>query len=275
MDRRSVEVEAAAMAGRRDADRDRGLARRGLGVATRIPGRRRTRAVIAVALFAVLVALAGCGAEETNGSDAATTPAAPSSAIGTLTAEALLPAAQMPEWNGAMGWTEHVLPSGVTALTVCALPTAQSLGATQVLARDFEAAGIDDSEITPDPDWPASYATSVVAVFPDAAMATAAVTAWEDALRDCAPGSGVDGDVQSFQIGGLPTGSTWTAAASDAGEYCMECMRFEFVGFAAKDTAVALVGFSLSGQDANYEGDPLADSMEAALARLPAGGSRQ
>lgn len=109
-----------------------------------------------------------------------------------------------------------------------------------------------------------------MAVFPDAATATAAVTAWEDALRVCAPGPGMDGDVQSFQVGDLPTGSTWTAAASDAGEYCMECMRFEFVGCAAKAETVALVGFSLPGQDANYEGDPLADSMVAALARLPA-----
>lgn len=263
------------MAGTRDADRGRGLARRGLGEATRAPGRRWTRVVVAVAVVAVLGALAGCGAEETTGSDATTAPAATPSAVRSLTAEALLPAAQMPEWNGAMGWTEQVLPSGVTALAVCVLPTAQSLGATQVLARDFEAAGIDDPGITPDPDWPASYATSVVALFPDAAMATAAVTAWEAALRDCAPGPGVDGEVQSFQIGDLPTGSTWTTAASDAGEYCMECMRFEFVGFAAKGAAVALVGFSLSGQDANYEGDPLADSMEAALARLPAAGSRQ
>ena len=167
-----------------------------------------------------------------------------------------------------MGWVEQQLPPGVSALELCVLPTAESLGALQVLTRDFEAAGVEDPGTTPDPGWPPSYAVNEVAQFPDKAAAAAAVGAWEDATRGCTPGPSF-ADVQSFRISDLPTGSTWTAAASDLSSACPECMRFEFLGFASKGAATTMVGFSLTGQDANYEGDPLADSVDAALARLP------
>ena len=58
-------------------------------------------------------------------------------------------------------------------------------------------------------------------------------------------------------------------AARDTNNVCPECLRFEFLGFTAKDSAVTTVGFSLTGQDANYETDPLTESLNAALTRLP------
>lgn len=231
----------------------------------------RTRSAVTAGSVAVLVGLIGCATESTttpaSSAAAASAPVATVPAAVTLSSDALLTAAQMPAWNGAMGWAEQQLPPGVSALTVCVLPSAESLGSVQVLTRDFEAAGVEDPEITPDPEWPAAYAVNEVAQFPDETTAAAAVSAWQDAAQDCAPGPSST-NVQSFQLSDLPTGSTWTAA-SDQPSLCPECLRFEFFGFASKGAATTMVGFSLSGQDANYEGDPLAESMDAALARLP------
>lgn len=219
-------------------------------------------------MVALMVALVGCATNSTTGSDQ-TSALVTSPAAASVSPDALLPAAQMPEWNGAMGWIEQDLPPGVSALTVCVLPTAQSLGAVEVVRRDFVAAGVEDPEITPDPAWPASYGTNQVALFPDGATASAAVLAWEEAVRDCAPGPVITSEPDTFQISDLPTGSTWGVAARDTNNVCPECLRFEFLGFAAKDSAVTTVGFSLTGQDANYETDPVTESLNAALTRLP------
>ncbi len=228
----------------------------------------RIKWAAAAGTIAVLVCLVGCATNSTTSTNQSTTPATPP-ASASLSPDVLLTAAQMPEWNGAMGWIEQDLPPGVSALSVCVLPTAESLGAVDVLTRDFEAAGVDDPEITPAPAWPASYATNQVALFPDGATASAAVAAWEQATRDCAPGPSITSDTQNFQISDLPTGSSWGVAARDTYDACPECLRFEFLGFTAKGSAVTTVGISLTGQDANYEGDPVAESLEAALARLP------
>lgn len=231
----------------------------------------RTRSAVVVGSVALLVALVGCATDSTtapaSSGSAPSTPATTASALVPLSPDALLTAGQVPAWNGAMGWAEQQLPPGVSALTVCVLPSAESLGALQVLTRDFEAAGVEDPGTTPNPDEPASYAVNEVAQFPDETTAVAAVEAWEDATRDCAPGLSST-NLQSFRISDLPTGSTWTAAVSQPAE-CPECMRFDFLGFASKGAATTMVGFSLTGQDANYEDDPLAASMDAALARLP------
>ncbi len=230
----------------------------------------RTRAAVVVGSVALLVALVGCATDSTTApaSSASSPPATTASALVPLSSDALLTAGEVPAWNGAMGWVEQQLPPGVSALTVCVLPSAESLGALQVLTRDFEAAGVEDPGTTPNPEDPTSYAVNEVAQFPDEAAAVAAVGAWEDATRDCAPGLS-SANLQSFRISDLPTGSTWTAAASELRAECPECMRFDFLGFASKGAATTMVGFSLTGQDANYEDDPLAESMDAALARLP------
>jgi len=161
----------------------------------------------AAGMFALMVAVGGCATDSTTGSGQTTAPAT-LAASASISPDALLLAGQMPEWNGAMGWIEQDLPTGVSALTVCVLPTAQSLGAVEVLRRDFVAAGVEDPDITPNPGWPASYATNQVAMFPDGATASAAVPAWEDAVRDCAPTPSITSGTQSFQISDLPTGST-------------------------------------------------------------------
>ncbi len=224
---------------------------------------------LCVALSAMLV---GCGTDSStapaSSASAASTPGTTASTLVPLSRDALLTARQVPAWNGAMGWVEQQLPSGVSALTVCRLPSPESLGALQVLTRDFEAAGVEDPGTTPDPGAPASYAVNEVARFPDEDAAAAAVGAWEDATRDCASGLS-SRDLKSIRISDLPTGSTWTASGSELSAECPECMRFDFLGFASKGAATTLVGFSLTGQDANYQGDPLAESMDAALARLP------
>lgn len=93
------------------------------------------------------------------------------------------------------------------------------------------------------------------------ADAAAAVVVWEADLRTC----------NSARIGDLQTGSTWTAAQRDP-SVCPECQRFDFVGVAAQGALTTLVGFSLSGQDANDEGDPLAEAMSASLERCAAVG---
>jgi hypothetical protein len=224
--------------------------------------------VTAAGVVALLVALVGCGTDSTTDTDQTITPATPPASV-SLSPDVLLTAAQMPRWNGAMGWIEQDLPPGVSALSVCVLPTAESLGAVDVLTRDFEAAGVEDPQITPDPTWPPSYGTNQVALFPDDATASAAVEAWEGATRDCAPGSAITSDPYSFQIGDRSAGSTWGVAARDTNDVCPECLRFEFLGFIAEGSAVTTVGFSLTGQDANYEEDPVAESLETALARLP------
>lgn len=256
------------------------MMRMGSGTPTRHWPRVRRSTVLA-GMVAVLVAVVGCGADPTTDptTDPAATPSASAPSLtptmptpsATQSPDVLLPTAQMPEWNGAMGWVERDLPPGVGALGVCVVPTAESLGAVDVLTRDFLAAGVPDPDTTPDPTWPASHGTSRVALFPDAVTATAALRAWEDAVRECAPGPSITSDPDSVRITDLPTGSTWTVAARDTDDagVCPECLRFEFLGFTAKGAAVATVGFSLTGQDANYEGDPLAESLDAALERLP------
>lgn len=229
------------------------------------------------AIVALLVTLVGCGADATSVTDQTSTPATPPAsstpatppASAALSADALLTATQMPAWNGAMGWIEQELPPGGSALGVCVLPTAASLGAVDVLTRDFVAAGVPDPETTPDPTWPASYATNRVALFPDSVTADAALRAWEAAAGTCTPGPSITSDPASFRISDLPAGSTWAVSARDTNDVCPECMRFEFLGFTAKGSAVSTVGFSLTGQDANYEGDPLTMSLDAAQKRLP------
>lgn len=212
-------------------------------------------AVGALVIGVLTAALSGCGPTSTPGGGAVDSPS-PSPAAG-LAQDVLLTAGEMPAWNGAMGWAEASPPAGEQVLAVCGLAAPDALGAVQVLARTFEAAGADDPGTTPDPTWPRSYGINEVALFASEADAAAAVDAWEAALQDCAG---------STRIGALPTGSTWTAAEPDPSA-CPDCQRFEFVGVAAQGAVTTLVGFALSGQDANYDGDPLAEAMSASVAR--------
>lgn len=73
-------------------------------------------------LVGVIVALAGgCGAPTSPGGGGEG-PSSPNPAV-ELTQDALLTAAEMPSWNGAMGWAQVPPAAGTPALAVCELTT--------------------------------------------------------------------------------------------------------------------------------------------------------
>lgn len=216
-----------------------------------------------VACVAVLL-LAGCSAADDQADTDLTavpetsspTVSEPSAMPVALTDEMLLVASEMPAWNDAGTW-RTIDDSEV--LRACSLPDAESLGAALALTRTFEyVVEIGEGE-TQDPDAEPMLGINVVAAWQDDAAATAAVEQWEAALDECSEGRG--------PIGAVEGGSTWTYSARD--ESSMNESWFDFVGVAAEGSTTTLVGFSLWGQDANYEGDPLAESMQASLDRLP------
>ncbi len=166
----------------------------------------------------------------------------------------LLDSAEMPAWNNAGSW---VVIDDTEAVRACELPTAQQLGAGVAISRSFEYVVKLAPDETADPDAVPLLGINTVAAYPDDAAATGAVDAWVDALEACG----------ALQLGSVPGGTTWTFSAQD--EASRDNSWFDFVGVAAQGRTTTLVGFSVYGQDANAEGDPLATSMEASLARLP------
>ena len=115
---------------------------------------------------------------------------------------------------------------------------------------------LDEGE-TADPDAEPMLGGNVLASFDDEAAATAAIDAWRAELAACS-------DVG--EITQLDTGVTWTGNDLDE---ATELSWFDFTGIAAKGATTTIVGFSLQGQDANFESDPLEQSMSDSLARLP------
>lgn len=175
-------------------------------------------------------------------------PAAPSpsgSAPLALTT-ALLPAGAMPAWNGQPEWAA-VATQDPRPLGLCELADPPgAVGATEFYAG----AGLTGVNTLWLFDQPG-----------DATQATAALT--QD-LAECDAGGSGKGRVA--RIATLPSGSTWVASAPAGGDDT----TFDFVGIAARGRIVSLVGFTLVGQDANYEKDPLADSVQASLDRVAA-----
>lgn len=229
--------------------------------------RRRLWARLVASGSAVLLAVSaigGCGG--TTQTETERTPSGPAPTA-TVTDDVLLPPAEMPVWNGALVWAEAALPSDESALQICALPELTSLEAVALASRDYEATPSPELEATPDPTAKPMHGTNTVAVFATLAAASAALRSWEEALADCLPGPAGPASSPSARITDLPVGSTWSMAAANPDDPAVQ--RFEFVGVSAQGMAVTVVGFELYGQDANYEGDPLAASMDASLARLP------
>lgn len=211
----------------------------------------------AVAVAVSLLILGGCStADDQAGTTATVVPEATSEQPVALGDEALLEPSEMPAWNEAGVW---VVIDDTEVLRACTLPTADSLGALAVLTRTFENEFTYAEDETPDPDAPPMLGINQVAAWADDTAAADAVETWTAALDECSNGQG--------QIATVEGGSTWIVATRD--ESSMNESWFDIVGVAAKGSTTTLVGFSLWGQDANYEGDPLGEAMQASLDRLP------
>ena len=143
-------------------------------------------------------------------------------------------------------------------LGICALPTPEALGANAWQRQEYAAGAESDTAES------VMRGINTVAQFADEAAATSAAAAWEQAMRECEAGAA---DGAGYLISDLPQGSTWTAISPDVGN--SDVGRFDFAGFASAGPMTTIVGFSLTGRDANFERDPLADAMTAALERLP------
>jgi hypothetical protein len=199
----------------------------------------------------IMLLLAGCASGPQQAEPAATT--SPTTQI-TLDDAMLLDPAEMPVWNNAGTWQ---VIDDTPAVRACDLPSAEDLGATVSISRSFEFVVDLRPGDTADPTAVPMLGVSNVAAYPDDAGAEQAVTDWVDALGAC----------DAVQLGTVTAGSTWTFSAFDPSS--RDNAYFDFVGVAAVGARTTLVAFSLHGQDANYEGDPLADSLDAAVARLP------
>ncbi|MGA7690092.1 MAG: hypothetical protein WCA29_12790 [Jiangellales bacterium] len=220
----------------------------------------RYRAIAVLATGALLVA--GCSTGD-DPDDAAASPAptggeqTPAQTPGEGVAPddtMLLPPEQMPAWNNAGTW---VASDEATFSQVCPLTEPASLGATATLDVTYEyVVEVEEGE-TADPSAEPMLGGNVLASFDDEAAATAAIEAWRAELAACSD----VGEITQFD-----TGVTWTGNDLDE---ATELSWFDFTGIAAKGATTTTVGFSLQGQDANYESDPLEESMTASLDGLP------
>lgn len=215
----------------------------------------RINRVIAAATLAVAL-VGGCtsGADDGDGTtDPSSVPATESpaepgqpspSASATLPAVAddlLLPPEAMPVWNGAAVWTvaDGEDASAIEAvLQVCPAPDMADFGAEASSSRFYR---WDDGDMD---------GVNIVGRFANRADATAAAGDIAAAFGSCTGGN---------TMSSLGTASTWTTSAPASGDDS----RFEFVGVDRVDEYVTVVGFTLTAQDANYETDPLIDSVLA------------
>jgi hypothetical protein len=167
----------------------------------------------------------------------------------------LLPPAEMPAWNNAGTWMEVEDDS---FWRVCTLSDPVLLGATDVNSVTYEyVVDLGEGE-TADPTAEPMLGGNVLASFEDEAAAAAAVQSWRDELAACS-------DIG--ELTQLDTGVTWTGMGEP--DESSGLAWFEFTGVASKGAVTTIVGFSLRGQDANYESDPLVESVRASLDRLP------
>lgn len=209
-------------------------------------------------LAAGVLALAGCSSADestvaTSELDTQVTPVAQE-----LSTELLLAADEMPDWNAAGVWepVEDAESTEAYVLRACPLATPESLGATDSVSVVFEyVIDVDDAD-SEDPDYPPLLGVNTVAQFPDATTAEGAVATWEESLEACS----------AYQNGQFDGGSSWTVAAIDP-EGQNEAW-FDFTAIGSDGARTTLVGFSVYGQDANYDGDPFQATLPASLDRL-------
>ncbi|MGB7982637.1 MAG: hypothetical protein WCF36_17795 [Candidatus Nanopelagicales bacterium] len=188
---------------------------------------------------AALLLLTGCSGQSQEPSQQTS----PTEAVVSVSPDLLLGAEQMTEWNGSMVWSQGGPASG-PAVALCPWPSPEDLAAVAFADRTF---------VTSEG---ALAGRNVVMAFESPAEAASANETLQAALTDCG------GSIIS-QPG---TAMTWTRNEL-AGEGSDDA-TFEFVGVDAVGEHVSVVEFSLVGQDANWETDPILDSLEASRARL-------
>ncbi len=159
--------------------------------------------------------------------------------------DVLLPPGSMPVWNGAVVWQVQQDPTAEAALSVCPPGDLADVGAVAEAAREYV--------------WPEGgmHGLNVVGQFASGSAAEGAAAEIEAGFRDC-PGGSV--------ITQLADGSTWTT--STRVDQAPDEARFEFMAVASEGPFVTVVGFSLTGQDANWESDPIVDALQASRALL-------
>ena len=184
--------------------------------------------------------MAGCSGSEPGGPGGSLTPSESA-------ADALLPADQMPAWNEATQWDEAPAGQG-DVLTLCRLPDVST--------------PVDRAERRYVSDTLSGV--NAVSILPDADSATESASALAVAAATCIPRDTSGPRPRSSHLSTLPSGSTWIVSAPAGGDDT----HVEFIGIGQAGRVVTLVGFTLSAQDANFEQDPLAPSVEASLALI-------
>lgn len=192
---------------------------------------------VLVAAGAAFLLLTGCAGDDQEAIDS-TSPVPPS-----LSTDLLLEPVQMSDWNGFMVWQEaDQTPDPLVEL--CSTPRPGELGAL---------AAADRAYVTTEGGMTGH---NRVMAFGSAADAAAANGALQQALTEC--GGSVISDPGSAM--------TWTMSEAIGGG--SDDATFEFVGVAAIGEYVTVVEFTLAGQDANWESDPILDSLNSSLEAL-------
>ncbi len=197
-------------------------------------------------LAAAMLLLVGCGSDEPD--PVASPSPSPSASVDAPTplaeidASMLLPAQDMPPWNGAITWQETASEDLVVEAPACSLPTPDSLGAVSSFTATYSA----DAAMT---------GSNTIMLFPDEATAQAALESLEAAMPDCLGQEDGRGQITDETAASSWTGSRDCAFTADPA--CDDnAMLFEFIGVGAQANTAAIVSYSLIGQDANYCLDP-------------------
>lgn len=208
------------------------------------------RLVVVIAAGALLVA--GCSTADDPDDDSPTP--VPEGETTALDDTMLLVATEMPAWNNAGTW---VATDDAGFLRVCPLTDPESLGATDTQGVTYQYVVELDEGDAADSEAEPMLGGNILASFSDEATAASAVEAWRAELAACSE----DGELTQ-----LDGGATWTGSDLDE---ATELAWFDFTGVAAKGASTTIVGFSLQGQDANVESDPLAAPIQTSIDRLP------
>jgi hypothetical protein len=222
---------------------------------------RTTGPLILVAAIAIV--LGGCASDDSTSpsvSPSVSASVSASDAAVTLSEEVLLPAEDMPEWNGVITWMANPPETKFEPSPLCELSTAQELGARDLVKRGYT--------VSPG----VMYGTNQVAVFADSAAAESAFTTLDDELANCWKEPGSDEPRFDASITQTDTMATFTGSRSCDAAPDRDCSAndglFEFAGIAVSGDKVTVVTFDVIGQDANWTEDPLAPALEESVGRL-------